>query len=86
MHDCRVRDGHQGCLYVVDGASVDVEGCSLEGSETGPGLHVEGPGSAAILSACRISGNAGPGIQVLDQGLVSIQVGPWPLGIKVWQY
>ena len=115
MHDCQIYDCLQGCLYILDGGSADVEDCSLVGSKAGPGVHIEGQvqmsqtdfdcrrihtaecvathiqppasasclisslrryhqGSGANLSACLISGNSGPGVEVLNQALGSIQV------------
>lgn len=42
MLDSRINGCQHGGLFVEGGAVADVEGCSLEGSEAGPGVHMDG--------------------------------------------
>ena len=50
------------------------QGCSLEGSDAGPGVHMDGLRTNVTMNGCVVSGNAGPGIEVFDQAEGQLQV------------
>ena len=51
-------------MGVSEGAIADLEGCEVFGCQEG-GLRAEGPGSVALLSACRVHSFQGSAVVAL---------------------